>query len=53
MNSTFKEIITTKGKNHQRVKQEFELEFCDQALKSDTDIKSYCNEKHIPFENNE
>lgn len=60
MNNTFKdfiiyieEIITAKGKNHKRVKQEFEFEFCDKSLKSDDAIKSYCHNKNIPFENNE
>jgi hypothetical protein len=60
MNNTFKEfiiyieeIITTKGKNHIRVKEEFTLKFCDKILKGDSDIESYCDNKNIPFENNE
>jgi len=60
INKTFKEfiiyieeIITTKGKNYQRVKREFELEFCDKSFNSDDEIKSYCKNKNIPFENND
>jgi len=60
INPTFKEfivyieeIITAKGKNHKRVKEEFALEFCDKSLTTDTEIETYCNEKNIPFENND
>jgi len=60
INPTFKEfivyieeIITEKGKNHKRVKEEFTLEFCDKSLTTDTEIETYCNEKNIPFENND
>jgi len=60
INPTFKEfivyieeIITAKGKNHKRVKEEFSLEFCDKILTTDTEIETYCNERNIPFENND
>jgi len=60
INPTFKEfivyieeIITAKGKNHKRVKEEFSLEFCDKSLTTDTEIETYCNERNIPFENND
>jgi len=47
------EIITSKGKNNKRAKQEFESNFCDKILNSDTEIESYCNNKNIPFDSNE
>jgi len=47
------EIITSKGKNHKRAKQEFESNFCDKILSNDTEIESYCNKKNIPFDSNE
>ena len=51
--SYLEEIITTKGKNYKRAKEEFELNFCDKILKSDMEIESYCKSKGIPFEGNE
>lgn len=60
INNTFKEfiiyieeIVTSKGKNHTRVKEEFALKFCDKALKGDTEIELYCNNKNIIFDSNE
>ena len=60
INNTFKdfivyieEIITNKGRNYQRVKEEFQFKFCDTYLKDDTAIELYCKEKNIPIEDSE
>jgi len=46
------EIITTNGKNHNRVKNEFISSFCDEYLRTDIDISNYCINKNIPIELN-
>ncbi len=60
INNTFKdfivyieEIITNKGRNYQRVKEEFQFKFCDTYLKDDIAIELYCKEKNIPIEDSE
>ncbi len=60
INDTFKEfivyveeIITNKGRNYKRVKKEFQLDFCDNFFKNDTEITAYCKSKHIPIDSNE
>ena len=44
------EIIINKGNNFQRVKNEFENNFCDNFLKNDEEILKYCIEKNILLE---
>ncbi len=60
INDTFKEfivyveeIIINKGRNYKRVKKEFQLDFCDNFLKNDTEITTYCKSKNIPIDSNE
>ena len=44
------EIIINKGNNFQRVKNEFENNFCDNFLKNDEEVLKYCIEKNIPID---
>lgn len=42
-------LITTDKRNYELVKEALN-KFCDNYLETDTQFKTYCNEKNIPIE---
>ena len=42
-------LMSVESKYSAGVKSEFE-NFCDKELKGEEEIKKYCNDKHIPYE---